>query len=216
MVEKMSDDENPSSEVRAPVTKRGRPRNQTKEDLLHKAMLVFWRKGYEAASLDDLTLGMGITRPSLYNDFGSKYELFLSVLDYYRDLFGAEPMKAAAQADTPEQAVAAFLRTALEGNTQKNSPTGCLLSCVAATNATEFPEVGEKLAQTLQATHDELCRVIWADIPPADAEVKATLTIDFMNAQAVRARGGASRDQILKGLPSRVAAVTTASHCEAR
>ena len=61
----------------------GRPREFCTENALAAALKVFWRKGYEAASLSDLTEAMGITRPSLYCAFGNKEELFKKALDLY-------------------------------------------------------------------------------------------------------------------------------------
>jgi TetR/AcrR family transcriptional repressor of nem operon len=47
-------------------------------------MQLFWEKGYEATSVQDLVEGMGINRFSLYDTFGSKHDLFLKALDRYR------------------------------------------------------------------------------------------------------------------------------------
>ena len=61
----------------------GRPRSFCKEEALDKAMTVFWRQGYEGASMADLTKAMGINPPSLYACFGSKEGLFKAVLERY-------------------------------------------------------------------------------------------------------------------------------------
>src|SRR3954467_13358247 len=61
----------------------GRPREFDTEEALTAALKVFWRKGYEGASLTDLTEAMGITRPSLYCAFGNKEALFKKALDLY-------------------------------------------------------------------------------------------------------------------------------------
>ena len=61
----------------------GRPREFDVEEALSAALKVFWRKGYEGASLTDLTEAMGITRPSLYCAFGNKEALFKKALDLY-------------------------------------------------------------------------------------------------------------------------------------
>ena len=64
---------------------RGRPRAFDPETALERAMHVFWAKGYEGATLSDLTRAMRINRPSLYAAFGNKEELFRKVLDRYVD-----------------------------------------------------------------------------------------------------------------------------------
>ena len=64
---------------------KGRPRAFNIEKALDQAMIVFWQKGYEGASLSDLTEAMGINRPSLYAAFGNKEALFRKALDRYRD-----------------------------------------------------------------------------------------------------------------------------------
>src|SRR3954463_3624794 len=65
------------------MTARGRPRKFDADQALDAALAVFWRKGYEGASLPDLTEAMGINRPSLYAAFGNKEELFRRAVDRY-------------------------------------------------------------------------------------------------------------------------------------
>src|SRR5260370_42311024 len=62
---------------------RGRPRAFDPDAALDRAMHVFWAKGYEGASLSDLTHAMPINRPSLYAAFDNKEQLFREVLDRY-------------------------------------------------------------------------------------------------------------------------------------
>ncbi len=66
-----------------------RPREFNAEDALEKAMQLFWAKGYEATSLQDLTAAMGLSKSSLYGTFGSKHELFLSAMDRYNETVAA-------------------------------------------------------------------------------------------------------------------------------
>src|SRR5947208_4189147 len=70
---------------RKPRTPAGRPRSFDLDKALDRALAVFWRKGYEGASLTDLTQAMGINRPSLYAAFGSKEELFRKAIDRYAE-----------------------------------------------------------------------------------------------------------------------------------
>lgn len=63
---------------------RGRPREFDRDRVLEKAMIVFWQKGYEAASVQDLIDAMGINRGSLYDTFGDKRSLFLEAVGSYQ------------------------------------------------------------------------------------------------------------------------------------
>ena len=64
---------------------KGRPREFDVDLALDRALEIFWRQGYEGASLPDLTRAMGINRPSLYAAFGNKEELFRKALDRYAE-----------------------------------------------------------------------------------------------------------------------------------
>jgi TetR/AcrR family transcriptional regulator, copper-responsive repressor len=104
---------------------RGRPREFDRTDALNAAMLVFWRKGYEGASLTDLTDAMGITRPSLYAAFGNKESLFRQALDLYEReqlSYVAEALTAPTARGVAER----LLRTALERQVSGHNPRGCL------------------------------------------------------------------------------------------
>ena len=61
----------------------GRPTEFDRQDVLEKAMGLFWRKGYEATGLTELTKEMGIGRQSLYNAFGDKHGLFVESIKHY-------------------------------------------------------------------------------------------------------------------------------------
>src|SRR4051812_42751972 len=81
----------------SPTMAKGRPREFDTEKALERAMHVFWRKGYEGASLTDLTEAMGINRPSLYAAFGDKAALFRRALDKYAAGPGSQVALALAE-----------------------------------------------------------------------------------------------------------------------
>src|SRR5258707_11594187 len=70
-----------ATDCTAPI--KGRPREFCVDKALAAALRVFWSKGYDGASMTDLTEAMGITRPSLYAAFGNKESLFVQALDLY-------------------------------------------------------------------------------------------------------------------------------------
>lgn len=74
-----------------------RPQEFDRDDVLDRALLVFWRKGFEAASIQDLVDATGLNRGSLYNSFGDKAALFAAVMDSYLTISPTNPLVAAAQ-----------------------------------------------------------------------------------------------------------------------
>ena len=78
----------------SPVKLRGRPREFDRDEVLERAMNLFWSRGCEATSGSDLTQAMGITPPSLYGTFGDKKRLFLEAVDRYRAGPGAFAQRA--------------------------------------------------------------------------------------------------------------------------
>src|SRR5688500_4799575 len=105
---------------------RGRPRAFDADRALGRALKVFWRKGYEGASLPDLTKAMGINRPSLYAAFGNKEALFRKVLDRYAE-GPAGYARAALDAPTARGVVERLLFGAVEMQSDRRNPRGCLL-----------------------------------------------------------------------------------------
>jgi AcrR family transcriptional regulator len=112
-------------EIEAPALHRGRPREFCVDEALAAALRVFWTKGYEGASLTDLTEAMGITRPSLYAAFGNKEALFRKALDLYEHDKLAY-IGAALEAPTARGVAETLLHGALEMQTSGSDPKGCL------------------------------------------------------------------------------------------
>src|SRR5246127_4887275 len=109
----------------------GRPRSFDETGALEKATQVFWSKGYDGVTIDDLVAGMGVGRPSLYSVFGDKRAIFLRVLKAYAEKKGALAAKALLSPQTLRDSLARFLRYAVESATENGSARGCLLVCVA-------------------------------------------------------------------------------------
>lgn len=96
------------------------------EEALYRAMLVFWRKGYDGTSVQDLEAATGLGRGSLYNAFGGKESLFLTILVRYGERFGAPPLRHLAEEDVRE-GLRRTLDAQVERLTQPGIPRGCLI-----------------------------------------------------------------------------------------
>ena len=112
---------------------RGRPLSFDREVALESAMHVFWARGYEAASIADLTAAMGITPPSLYTAFGDKEHLFLEAVERYASGPGSGGARALAEEASARQGIERWLRGAAAELTCASHPPGCMV-VTAATN----------------------------------------------------------------------------------
>ena len=121
----------------------GRPRSFDETGALEKAIQVFWSKGYDGVTIDDLVAGMGVGRPSLYAVFGDKRTIFLRALKVYAERKGASAAKALLSPQGLRDSITGFLRYAVESATEKGSARGCLLICVAP--LVDDPEVRQFL-----------------------------------------------------------------------
>lgn len=107
------------------VAAKGRPREFCTDRALAAALGVFWSKGYEGASMADLTDAMGITKPSLYAAFGNKEALFHKALDLY-EAEKLEYMRKALQQPTARAVAEHILHGAIDAQTSSCDPKGCL------------------------------------------------------------------------------------------
>lgn len=198
-----------------PSRPRGRPRAFDRDDALDRAMHLFWRRGYEATSVSDLTDAMGITPPSLYAAFGDKKRLFLEAVDRYQAGPGSFAKAALAEEPTAERAVRRIMMGTIDSFFEPKSSKGCMV-VLAATNCTaESGDVLEELAgrrrlaervvrDRIAAGHDA------GEFPAStDVEALAGLIITTLYGLSIKARDGASRaslrkvvDQVMSMWPS--------------
>jgi AcrR family transcriptional regulator len=180
---------------------RGRPREFDVEKALDRALQLFWRRGYEGATLADLTRVMGINRPSLYAAFGSKEALFRRSLDRYADgpaAFVSEALKEPTARAVAEQ----LLSGAIDMVSDPRNPRGCLmvqgaLACGEAAESVRR-ELVLRRAAVEAAVRQRFERALAegdlpADVEPADL---ARYLMTLIRGMAVQAAGGDSRDEL--------------------
>src|SRR5688500_1288314 len=182
-------------------SKRGRPRAFDEETALGRALEVFWRKGYEGASLPDLEAAMGINRPSMYAAFGNKEALFRKALTRYRE--GPAGYVREALAEPTARAVAErVLLGAANLLSDRRHPRGCLMVQGALACGEGAESVRKELAAHREAGVAALRRRFErarseGDLPagasPADL---ARFLATVVHGMSVQASGGATRAQL--------------------
>ncbi|HTI81500.1 MAG TPA: TetR/AcrR family transcriptional regulator [Acetobacteraceae bacterium] len=136
--------------VQKESARRGRPRSYDPDTALAQAMTVFWRAGYSGTSLDDITAGTGLNRPSLYGAFGDKHALYLQTLERYWQA-GRAGLAEALSRDVPlrealrrvyERALSLYLPS-------DDGARGCFLIGTALTEAALDADVRKLLRDAL-------------------------------------------------------------------
>jgi len=179
----------------------GRPREFDEEKALDAAMNVFWRDGYEGASLASLTQAMGINRPSLYAAFGDKEQLFRRVVERYENgpaAYVTEALKEPAA----RAAIERLLHSVADMSTCPENPRGCLL--VQGALAATCGPVRDLLVRHREAGAKAIQRRLrlaqaQGDLPPdVDPVDLSRYVVTVMRGLCVEAAGGASRRELRK------------------
>ncbi len=113
-----------------------RPKAFDTQDALQTAMRVFWKRGYEATSIQDLVDALGVNRASLYATFGDKGQLFEAALTKYTEAVAATVGAHLQPPHAGKEAVAGYLHALVAQVTEPGAPGGCLLLNTAMTCTT--------------------------------------------------------------------------------
>jgi AcrR family transcriptional regulator len=181
----------------ASVRKSGRPLS------FHRAMIVFWRHGFEATSLAELTAAMGVTPPSIYAAFGDKKQLFLEAVALY--LSGPITSDSIiTDAATAREAASGLLEAAAIGFTGRDTPRGCLLASSAISCSANAADVQGELAAIRRRIEarlkEKIVRAIKSGEMPAtaDADALAGHIMAVIQGLSTLARDGAGRAKLLR------------------
>jgi AcrR family transcriptional regulator len=183
------------------AAQRGRPRAFDPDAALECAMHVFWAKGYEGASLSNLTRAMRINRPSLYAAFGNKEQLFKKVLDRYVNgplAYFGKALAAPKARDVIEQIFFGAARMAGD----PTFPSGCLMVQGALAVGNAARSVRKEAAQRRAGSEVALRRRLQrakreGDLPKnADPAELARYVMTVLQGMAVQGADSASPDQL--------------------
>ena len=179
----------------------GRTRQFDVDEALDRALEVFWARGYEGATLPELTQAMGINRPSLYAAFGNKEQLFRKALDHYQtgpQGFLTEALTKPTARAVVEAIFSGFIRM-LRG---RGNVRGCLIVSGALACGEEAEPVRRELAGLRQATvtalRERFERAVQDDDLPegTDCATLARYIATVLNGLAVQAASGATEKEL--------------------
>ncbi|MDI1299398.1 TetR/AcrR family transcriptional regulator [Methylotenera sp.] len=182
---------------------RGRPRIFDQDEALGKAMQIFWNRGYEGASIAELTETLGINKPSLYSAFGNKEELFKKALSKY----AAGPVsfvRDVVNEPTARKVAESFLLKAAEFLTEPSHPKGCMIVQAALSSGESADLVKDILInyrnsyENLLAERFEKARLA-GDLPEnAVAKDLAKYLAILHQGMSVQATSGATKEDLVK------------------
>ena len=179
----------------------GRPRTFDRDTALDQAMEVFWRHGYEGATIAQLTEAMGINPPSLYAAFGSKEALLKAALERYTARREAW-MEEVLSAPTAREVTARMLMGVAEKQTDPSNPPGCLLvqgglACGSGSANVPF-ELAARRAQTEEQLRHRFERAkAEGDLAEAaDPAALARYVSAVITGMSVMASSGADREAL--------------------
>ena len=183
----------------------GRPREFDRDAALEAAMLVFWRKGFAAASMNDLCEAMGIRSPSLYAAFGSKEALYLEAIQHYVRTVVPPVWNKLAEGATARAGIEELLLAGAEGLPESGAtPAGCM--AILGAIGEEWPVA---IADVIRKVRLDLLGLLRSRLETAVAEGELPVSTDVdrlgrlylgvFQGMAIQARDGATVAQ-LRGL----------------
>jgi AcrR family transcriptional regulator len=183
----------------------GRPREFDRGAALKAAMVLFWRKGFAATSMNDLCDAMDVRSPSLYAAFGSKEALYLEAIQRYVEIFGPPVWDGLAQGASARAGVQNLLLAATESLPESHvTPGGCMAALAAVCD--EWPA---GIAGVVRKIRVEMLGMLRSRLEAgvANGELPATTDVEGLSrfyfsvyqGMAVQARDGAGAPE-LKGV----------------
>lgn len=195
------------------IAKRGRPASFDRAEAVQRAMELFWERGYEGVTLEDLLAAMGgIKPPSFYHAFGSKEDLFQEAVDLYASTFGAPIVRALQEGRTARESVDAMLRRTVESVSCPGKPRGCMFlrGAMTCARANQRPQeyvraIRQRGPKVIKQRLDRA--VADGDLSPdVDTAAVASFYATVAYGLGIRAGDGASRGALMTAVDGAMAA----------
>ena len=179
----------------------GRPREFDMDKALDGALRVFWLKGYDGASLSDLTKAMGINRPSMYAAFGNKEQLYCKTLNRYTES-RSERSKELFAAPTARESVELLFRETVEDVTDPKNPGGGCFRVQGAMTCFNMSRQVKEHIEDMSVALERLFRerfnraIDAGELPRGSAADLARFCVVMIQGLALQAKAGSSRKEL--------------------
>ena len=180
----------------------GRPLEFNPEIALEAAMQLFWRKGYESSSLQELLSTMGLSKSSFYQTFSSKHSLFQRCIQHYRQML-TDKMKTLLEKNGSGKS---FIRSLFHNVAKETSGPDAQMGCMVMNVASEFAQTDPKIAQIVSSSIESFIDVFEMAIKQAqqqgeissdkDARSLAHYLVSSMSGLKIMVKGGADRETV--------------------
>jgi len=177
---------------------KGRPRSFDREQALKKALDLFWRKGFEPASVAELCSAMEINPPSLYSAFGNKARLFIEAVNYYERVYWQATWARLEETQEITEAIDRFFSEAADILLSPSAPCGCMVVLAAINVSAESADVVKAVSVLRQEGKDlfekRLARAVQEKQLPAKTNTAALATVlnTLLEGMSIEAKDGAS------------------------
>ena len=137
-----------------------RTKDFDEQAVLQKAICLFWNKGYNGTSMQDLVEGLGISRSSLYDTFGDKHQLYLKALDAYQLQYGTRLCKLTGESASAKDAIRQILDLVITDLLADEQRKGCFVVNAGIELANHDQDVNKMICQTEQQLEQAFAKVI--------------------------------------------------------
>ena len=169
-----------------------RPEVFNREEVIQKVQAVFWDKGYNGTSMQDLVDATGLNRSSIYNSFGSKHELFMLSLKNYQN-GNVATIEAAQSVHSPLNILRGLFDSAVESAGKGKQNKGCMIVNCATELANQAPDVEQYIKTSnkkMQSKFEELLKAAQdAGEISEDKDIELLAHFLLLNLQGLRVNG---------------------------
>jgi TetR/AcrR family transcriptional repressor of nem operon len=176
-----------------------RTKDFNEEEVLEKALAIFWEKGYNGTSMQDLVDGLGISRSSMYDTYTDKYSLFIKSLERYREHTAGELAKMVNQAESPKAVIKKIFQSIVNESLFDKVPRGCFMVNACVENAPHDKEVAKIVQENIQDFEEAFYLAIKKGQAAGeiasrnDARALARFIINSINGIRIAAKSGADK-----------------------